>query len=127
MPQPLGVKKVGAEFDGEPANDEDYYNGLGVKAGPEPQVEKLRVLYLFAGGLKEKGFEGWIFELAAGREVEVDAYDIVRNRRHDLSRPRLRRKILADVKAKKYYFVAASPRVKHSHGQGVRKGLGRRR
>ena len=70
---------------------------------------KLRVLYVFAGKAREKGFEGCLRHCAAGRGLEVEAYDITRDPKHDLVRPKLRKKLLQDVRGKKFFFLAASP------------------
>ena len=70
---------------------------------------KLRVLYVFAGKERDGSLEWWLKELAAGRDLEVDCWDMRRDPKHDLTGRRLRSEILAKVASGYYDVVAGSP------------------
>ena len=75
--------------------------------GPKGKV--LRVLYVFAGGARDGSFDDCLRRRAGGRALEVEAYDIVRDAKHDLTAPKLRKRLLEDVRKGNFDMIAASP------------------
>ena len=77
-------------------------------AGPE---RRLRGLYLFSGLKRSGDMREHLVKEGKTRDikVEVTEYDILRCRRHDLTKSTLKRHILAQISAGRFDFVLASP------------------
>ena len=75
----------------------------------EPGGGTMRVLYLFAGKARPGSFDDCLYKRAGGRVVVVNAVDVARGSDHDLTKKKLRKRVLEDVRAGLYFLVAASP------------------
>ena len=80
---PVEVK--GSEGEKVAADDADTMKGVIMNGGGQ-----LRVLYVFAGRARDGDIRAWIRDQAEGRAWELDGYDLLRSRKQDLSKAKLR-------------------------------------
>ena len=80
---------------------------------PDMPEKRLSVLYLFAGPKHKGDMRDHLSRAGQARGVEVKTveYDVLRNRRQDLTKLALRRTIRTQVEQGTFDVVMASPRV----------------
>lgn len=91
-------------------------------------MQACRVLYLYAGAPRKSSVKAFLARMskATGVAVYVTEMDIVRSKRHDLSRRHLQQRLLAAIKKQRYNALLASPpcntfsRARHSAQPGPR-------
>ena len=95
-------------------------NSLSPSVSHNNVISAKRVLYIFAGAKRRAS----IGDLLSKRGWIVEELDILRSRKHDLSRRHLREQLIGKVSASKYLLVISSPpcdtftRVKYANNFG---------
>ena len=113
----VAASSAGDSFGEEAGAQDATVEATGIVTGdsnaasvpPGCNGRELRVLYVFAGAAREGDLHHWLQRFRGRQGLEVREVDVVRGPGFDLSKARLRRQLLDEVRRGRFALVVASP------------------